>query len=173
MHSSNHSSHRRRKATLCPEVLESRSLMTGGVGNTFALIPGTVDTPGGTAVVPITVDTTHFTLPKNKLALGIDVVSSNQSGLSPLITRVDSPHNTIVPQAFHSIYNPHLSHSAVAQGVGTRAVLAPLSLFPGQPNTPATYNVTVSGENKTSGSFLLGFYLPGDANGDGMVDQAD
>jgi hypothetical protein len=167
------SSRRRQKATLCPEVLETRSLMTGGAGNTFALIPGTIDTPGGTATVPITIDTTHFTLPKGRLALGIDVVPEAGSTLQPLIQAVNNPHGTIVPQAFTSIYNPHLSHAAVGQGVGTRAVLAPLTLFPNQPNTPATYNITVTAQSKTSGNFLLGFYLPGDANGDGVVNQED
>jgi hypothetical protein len=147
--------------------------MTGGAGNTFALVPGNVADPGGTAQVPITIAPPLFTLPKQKMVLGIDVVPKTNSSLTPLISRVDNPHNEIVPQAIHSIYNPHLSHAAVARGVGTRAVLAPLTQFPNQPGRPATYTVNVEGAKNTSGDFLIGFYLPGDANGDGVVDASD
>jgi hypothetical protein len=76
-----------------------------------------------------------------------------------------------VPQAFHSIYDPHLSHEAVASGQGTSAVLVPLTL-PRQ-GGPATFTVNVEALGNTSGNFLLGFYLPGDANGDGTVNATD
>src|SRR4051794_33836590 len=135
----NPSPRRRQKAQPCPETLESRSLLTGGGGNIIALIPGTVDTPGGTAAVAFMIDPAHWTLPKGKVAIGIDVVAGKNSSVDPLISRVDDPKNQIIPQAFHSIYNPHLSHSQVARGVGTRAVLAPLTVGS---NTTATFTAT-------------------------------
>ena len=48
-----------------------------------------------------------------------------------------------------------------------------MSFFPDNSNRPATYSVQVQGLGQAGGSFLLGFYLPGDANGDGKVDKTD
>jgi hypothetical protein len=163
---------RRRKTVLSPELLETRELLTGG-SNTFAIIPGTVSTNNGTTSIQFTIDPTNFTLPKRALTLGIDVVANTGSTIKPFIESIDDPHGNLVPQAFHSIYNPHLSHLAVASGQGTSAVLVPLTLFPHGQTKPATYTVNVQALGNTSGSFLLGFYLPGDANGDGTVNQAD
>ena len=163
---------RRPQARPCGELLESRSLLTGGAGNTFAILPVTIDKPGGTVQVPFTIDPANFTLPKHKLALGIDVVAVDGSTVKPLITRVDGPHG-IVPQTFHSIYDPRLSHAAVASGAGTSAVLTPISQFPTNPNRPITDMVTITAEKNTSGKLFVGFYLPGDANGDGKVNATD
>jgi hypothetical protein len=165
-------SRRCRKLEFGPEQLETRELLTGG-SNTFAIIPGTVTSTNGTAQVQFTIDPAHFTLPRHALTLGIDVVPESGSTIKPFISQVVDPHSTLVPQVFHSIYDPHLSHLAVASGQGTSAVLAPLVLYPHQSNRPVTYTVDVQALGRTSGSFLLGFYLPGDANGDGVVNKAD
>jgi hypothetical protein len=50
------------------------------------------------------------------------------------------------------------------------AVLVPLS---GATNKPVTYTTHVLGESGTTGAYILGYYLPGDADGDGKVEQAD
>jgi hypothetical protein len=163
---------RRRKPELSAERLETRELLTGG-HNTFAIIPGNVAKTDGTAAIAFTVDSTHFTLPRKSFALGIDVVPDASSSIKPLISSVNNPHGDLVPQTFHSIYNPHLSHLKVASGAGTSAVITPISLYPHQPDRPATYSANVDALGKTSGNFLLGFYLPGDANGDGVVNKAD
>src|SRR4051794_25304072 len=163
---------RRRKMEFGPEQLETRELLTGG-NNTFAIMPGSITSSNGTASIKFTIDPANFTLPRRAITLGIDVVASSGSTVKPLIAEVDDPHGTIVPQTFHSIYDPHLSHLAVASGAGTSAVLSPLVLFPHGQTKPATYTVNVSAEGKSSGSFLLGFYLPGDANGDGAVNKTD
>jgi hypothetical protein len=163
---------RRREARLGLEPLESRALLTGG-SDTFSVVSGVIDKPGGTASIPITIDSAHFTLPRQSLTLGVDVTPDPGSGLKPLISSVDDPHGNLIPQTFSSIYNPHLSHYAVASGEATRAVLTPVSFFPSQPGTPDTYTVNVTAQGNTSGSFHLEFYLPGDANGDGVVNQAD
>ena len=41
--------------------------MTGGAGNTFAIIPGTITKPGDDRDHPFTIDPAHFTLPKQAL----------------------------------------------------------------------------------------------------------
>jgi hypothetical protein len=163
---------RRRKTVFGPELLETRELLTGG-SNTFAIIPGSVTTTNGTAAIKFTVDPGHFTLPRHALTLGIDVVADSGSTIKPFISEVDDSSGTIIPQTFHSIYNPHLSHFAVASGQGSSAVLSPLSFGPKQLTQPTTFTVIVSALGKTSGNFLLGFYLPGDANGDGVVNKTD
>ena len=44
---------------------------------------------------------------------------------------------------------------------------------PSSTQAPVTYTVQVKGLDHTSGQYLLGFYLPGDANGDGTVNKTD
>jgi dockerin type I repeat protein len=173
MKPSNPKAHRRQRMQPCAEVLETRSLLTGGAGNTFALVPGEVATAGGSAIVKFTLTPSLFTLPHSKMVVGIDVVPKEGSKLQPLISRVDNPHQEIVSQAITTINNPRLTHSAVARGAATRAVLVPLIQVPKNPGQPATYTAVVSGKSKTSGDFLVGFYLPGDVDGSGIVDQAD
>jgi hypothetical protein len=175
MNPSNVPSRRRRRPQLGAEALESRSLLTGGAGNMFAIIPGTISDTNGTATVSFTLDPAHFHLPRGSMALGVDIAPDQGSTVQPLITAVDDAHGNLIPQAFHSIYNPHLTHEQVAAGKGTSAVLTPVSFAGHSPNstTPVTYSVQVQAFNNTSGNFLVGFYLPGDADGNGKVDAAD
>jgi hypothetical protein len=147
--------------------------MTGGAGNTFALISASVDKPGGTAVVKFTIDPSQFTLPRHNFTLGVDVAASTGSAIKPLISSIGGPHGMGVPQAFHSIYAPHLTHAQVASGAGTSAVLSPIGVSPHNFKSGVTYTVKVQATAHSSGKFLLDFYLPGDVNGDGVVDQQD
>jgi hypothetical protein len=163
---------RRRKREFGPELLETRELMTAG-SNTFAIIPGTVSTANGTTAIKFTINPTNFTLPRHAITLGIDVVPQSGSTIKPLISSVDDPHGNLIPQVFHSIYDPHLGYVAVASNPATSSVLAPLTLYPHQPKRPVTFTVNVTAVGHTSGDFLLGFYLPGDAQGTGSVTKAD
>jgi hypothetical protein len=147
--------------------------MTGGAGDSFALIPGTIAKPGGTTAVQFTINPSEFHLPRHAFTLGIDVAALPGSSVKPFILSVVNPHGQIVPQTFHSIYNPHLTHAQVASGSGTSAVLTPISLRPSNANSPVTYTVNIQGESNSSGGFLLDFYLPGDVNGDGVVNAQD
>jgi hypothetical protein len=155
------------------ERLEARELLTAGAGDTFAIAHGTIDQPGGTATVQLTIDAAHFTLPRHSFALGVDVAPSSGSGLLPRIASVDDPSGNLIPQTFSSIYNPHLGYLAVARGEATRAVLTPVSYSLAGPSKPATYTVNLQAEGNSTGGFTVSFYLPGDANGDGVVNQAD
>jgi hypothetical protein len=173
MNPSNPSSRRRQNARLAPEILESRELLTGGAGDTFAIIPGTIAKANEPAAIKFTIDPAHFVIPKGVFTLGVDVVAQSGSSLKPLISSVNGPNGAIVPQTFHSVYAPHLPNSKVAGGQATSAVLTPIHLDPGHPKDPVTYTVKIKGESGTTGQFLLGFYLPGDAQGNGQVTQAD
>lgn len=165
---------RGRKTQYSPESLEPRELLTAGAGDTFAIMNGNIPDTGGTTAITFTIDPTHFNLPKGKLALGIDVVPATGSTIKPLISSVDDPHGDLIPQTFHSVYDPHAGRLTVASNPLTSSVITPVTFFPGaNRNNPATYTVNVDAEGKTSGDFLLGFYLPGDANGDGKVDKTD
>jgi hypothetical protein len=155
------------------EALEPRCLLAAGGGNTFAVVSGVVNTPGGTVAIPFTLDPARFVRPHGAMVLGIDVVSQPGSGIKPLVTSVLDPHGAIVPQAIESIYDPHLTHAQVAAGAATRAVLAPIVPLPHQPQVPAVYTIKVTAESHSTGAFVLGFYLPGDADGDGVVDNED
>ena len=162
---------RRLRAALGAEALESRELLTGGGGDTFATITGEIARAGQTAAIKFTIDNSHFTLPRHALSLGIDISPVSGDGLKPLISSVDDSQGEIVPQTFHSVYDPHLPNTAVAGGKATSAVLTPLQLRPKHPDQSATYTVNVKGAQGTTGKFLLSFYLPGDANGSGTVNK--
>jgi hypothetical protein len=155
------------------EPLESRCLLAASVGNTFAIVSGVITTPGGTVSIPFTLDPVRFVRPHGAMVLGIDVVPEAGSGIKPLISAVLDPHGAIVPQAIHSIYNPHLTHAQVAAGAGTRAVVSPIVPLPHRPHAPAVYTINVTAESHSTGAFVLAFYLPGDADGDGVVDAED
>jgi len=173
MNPSNPSTRRKREVALNAEALETRSLMTAGAGDTFAIIPGTISKSGEIAAIKFTIDPSHFKLPNGKVTLGVDVAADPTSALKPMTIGVKDANGRNVPQTFHSNYDPHLSRSQVGLGKQTSAVLTTLKLDPKNPTAPATYEVMVRGLSATTGKFLLGFYLPGDANGDGKVDQAD
>ncbi len=163
----------RNQWTPSAERLEGRELMTAGAGNTFAIIPGTITDPATPVEVPVSISTQNFGLPRRAVTLGIDVAAPSGSAVQPLISAVNDPHGNLNSQTFHSVYNPHLAPQAVAAGAASSAVLSPMGLLPRQPTAPSTYTVVVTSQNAASGQFLLGFYLPGDANGDGTVTKSD
>src|SRR4051794_38344224 len=124
MNPSKRSARRRQIVQLGAEALESRSLLTAGAGNTFAILPGEVTTPGDTESISFTLDQAHFTRPQGKVAMGIDVPPAPSGPLKPLIASVTAPHGDVVPQTSHSIYAPPLPHRQVALGKGTSAVIS-------------------------------------------------
>lgn len=168
MNPSNPNPRRRQTATRpCAEALETRSLMTGGAGNTIAILPGAITATGGAVSVPFAVNPANFTLPKGRLTLGIDIAPNQGSTLQPKIT-------SVAPQAAaggHRNVRPH--PLPVTRGPVTNAITTTVAVPRRNPNLPVAEAVQIAAENKTSGNFLLGFYLPGDANGDGKVDAAD
>ena len=86
MNPSNPKARRTRSATLSTETLEKREMMTGGVGDTFAILPSTIKTANGHTTVSFALDPKLFTDTKkgNKsFVLGIDVASASSGQPSP------------------------------------------------------------------------------------------
>jgi Dockerin type I domain len=170
MHPIQPSKRRRRELQLGAEILETRELLTGGAGDTFAILPGAVTTAGQPAATKFVLDASNFTIPKRSITLGIDVVADpNATGLTPLITSVQQSNGKVVASTFHSPMDRTLVAKGSVTSGGTSAVLTTIRINPANP----TFTVNVSGTNNTTGKFLVGFYLPGDTNGDGVVDMTD
>ena len=163
---------RRRDVQLAAEDLESRNLMTAGAGNTFAIVPGTVATAGGTTAIKFTIDPAHFTMPKGKITLGIDVVAQSGTTAKPVIKAVLGPDGRPVPQTFHARYDPRLVQTRPTAGPNASAVITPLKVNAKNPKAPQTFTVVINDKGTTGGSVLVGFYLPGDTKGTGKVDAA-
>jgi hypothetical protein len=161
---------RRRDFAVSAESLETRELLTGGAGNTFAILPATVTQAGQTSVVKFTIDATHFTTPRHQITLGVDVVADPSSKIQPKIVSIKPAAGGVADQTIHARYDPHINQLKVAVGSMTSAVISPLHLTAGKSET---FTVAVKGMNNTTGKYLLGFYLPGDVNGDGVVDKTD
>lgn len=165
----------RRRATTQPsgETLETRALLTGGAGNTFALVTGAVGTAGQSTKETFVLDAAHFTFPRRSVLLGIDIAPGSNSQVKPLIAAVEDGQGKREIGTIRSVYGEQVGSDAV--GKLASAALVNLSTKVGKDGKPVDtpYMVEVEGENSTTGSFLLGFYLPGDVDGDGNVTQTD
>ncbi len=173
MNSSRPTPRQPRKPTLSTERLEDRQMLTGGVGSTFAIIPATISKAGGQVAVSFALDPKLFTDKGNKpFLLGIDVAPNTNSTANPMITSVTTPKGGHLGVT-HSTFNPKVTRSGV-QGTSKLSTAA-LVTIPGLPKTAKAdvYKVNVKGLTQTSGSILVGFYLPGNATGSGTVNQAD
>ena len=167
-------SRRPRTPFLAPEQLEGREMMTGGVGSTFAIIPATITKAGGMATVSFDLNPALFTDKGNKpFTLGIDIAPNTNSTVNPTIKSVTTPTGKTL-NAAHTTFDPTVVRNGV-QGT-SKLSTASLVTIPGLPTKTAksfTYKVNVAALGQTSGSVLVGFYLPGDADGSGTVNQAD
>ena len=164
---------RRRAANLAPEMLETRSLLTGGAGNTFAVMSQTIVDQGGSVAVPFTIAPDRFTSPKGKLVVGIDVVAQKSNNVEPVVVSVADAAGRNLRPVSRAIYTQKARRTRANDGPATTAVLVDLpALRPGA-TAPAAYTAKVAANNNTNGNFLIGFYLPGDADGNGKVDKAD
>jgi hypothetical protein len=177
-----------------PEMLEGRQLMTGGGGSTFAILPGTISTAGQSVTIPFTINAQNFTRPAGRLVLGVDVVgdASSSTAVQPVVSSVVVTNaSSLSPSMAH----PRVTHGVYAQGVSrnnthsgpiTSAVLVHFDMPRGSTPNGQTSNplintssptidgqLIIKGANNTTGNFLVGFYLPGDTNGDGTVNNTD
>ena len=163
-----------RSSTFAPELLETRQMMTGGVGSTFAIIPATISKAGGQVSVSFALDPAYFTDPGNKpFLLGLDVAPGTNSTANPVIKSVTTPAGKTLG-VVHAAFDAAVKRTGV-QG-STSMSSAALVTIPGLPSKLAksfTYKVNITGSQQTSGSILVGFYLPGNASGSGTVAQAD
>ncbi len=180
MNSSRTNPRRPRTLALAAEILEGRELMTGGVGDTFAIIPATIAKAGGHASVSFNLDPKLFTDPGNKpFLIGIDVAAGSGSTANPRVMSVTTPGGKTLPVT-HAAFDASVKRTGAAAGSATSS--AALVTIPGVKVAPAkgakglpsyTYRVNVAAMGATSGTVLVGFYLPGNAGGGGVVNQAD
>ena len=168
----------RQRLCLAPDVLEDRVVLSAGQGSTFAIMPGSVTTAGQVSSINFKMDPTMFTTPKKNgdIEIGIDIAaattsSTTTSTLQPQIVSVtDASGHTI--RAQHAKYNPKVAKANKLGDAQTSASVVTLKLpAAGQP--AADYSVQVKGLDSTTGTYLVGFYLPGDVAGTGQVTNAD
>jgi Dockerin type I domain len=177
----------RRQRCLSPELLEDRVVLSSGQGSTFAITPATITTAGQASSTSFTMASSLFTPATKmhgKMMLGIDVTaitpSSSSSGTSsttatlfPKIVSVTSSTGQVI-KIQSSRYDRQIARANHLTGEKaiSSAVLLDIPV-PSSTQAPVTYTVQVQGLNHTTGQYLLGFYLPGDANGDGTVNKTD
>jgi hypothetical protein len=174
----------RRRRYLAPEVLEDRLVLSSGQGSTFAIMPGSISNPGQVSTQSFKIDPSLFTPgATGKLLLGIDITPATPSSANantsniptttfkPYVMSVVDASGHVIPVA-HSRYDPKIAR---ANHLGTSPTSAALVMLDvpksGQP--AADYTVQIKGLQGSTGSYLVGFYLPGDANGDGTVNKTD
>lgn len=165
---------RRPAASLAPEMLETRQMLTGGVGSTFAIIPGTISTTNGHTSVSFNINPALFTDPGNKpFLLGLDIAPGTNSTVNPVINSVTTPTGKTLSVS-HSVYDPAVKRTGVeATSKYSTAALVTIPGLQAKTTKSFTYKVNVSAVQQTSGAVLVGFYLPGDADGLGMINQSD
>lgn len=174
MNPSNPKPRRPRSPQLNAEALEVREMMTGGVGDTFAILPATIKTAGGHTTVSFALDPKLFTSTKkgNKsFVLGIDVAANSSGTARPVVESVTTPDGKKLAVQ-HATFDPSVTRTGVQ--ADNKMSSAALVTIPGLPTKAGktVYKVNIAATNKTSGDVLVGFYLPGDATGTGTVNQA-
>jgi len=169
----------RRRRCLAPDFLEARMVLSSGQGSTFAIMPGTITTAGQVSSIPFTMNSSLFTPTKNgKIEIGIDVtpVTATSSTSSTTSTATVSPEIIAVKSSTgqvihiqHSQYYPKIAKANHLGHTPTSAVLLTMKV---PANSSTNYTVEVKGLHNTTGQYLVGFYLAGDANGTGTVSTA-
>jgi hypothetical protein len=186
MKTSNEFPRAQRRRSLTPELLEDRMVLSSGQGSTFAIIPGSVTTAGKVSSVPITINSSLFTPASGmhgKIMLGLDVTAQTPPGSStsnlpstatavkPEVVSVTSSTGQVFPVQ-HTHYYGKLARANHLGNMPTSAGLVTLPV-PTSGQGPVSYTVQVKGLQHSTGAYLLGFYLPGDASGAGTVTKTD
>jgi hypothetical protein len=163
----------RRGQRVCLESLEGRQLLSAGMGSTFAIMPGTIDTAGQVSSVQFKLDPSVITPgARGKIVLGIDIAPDPGSNLKPQIVSVKAANGRVASSLHHSYYSQALIKANKLPSAMSSAVLTVLPVpKPGQ--APGVYTVQVKGLGGTTGKYLVGFYLAGDTTGAGAVTSTD
>lgn len=167
---------RKRRAQAKPEAeaMEARQLLTGGAGNTIALIPQVIDKPGGAATVEVKIDPTVFKASRQgSILLGIDVAPQSTSTAKPRIKSVTLNEGGTTAATNGRSAVTKTKTVALQREAKSTAVLVPVSWNTKQASKPIAVRTKIVGQKGTTGNLLVGYYLPGDVNGDGTVDRAD
>ena len=152
-------------------ALERREVPASSLGNTFAIVPGEIVKAGEAAQVKVNLTKDLFTLPKGTATLGVAVAATTASTVKPEIAKVTNAANQSVAQPTSPGASKAVKAAAATPTTTAKPTLLKVQLGKGQ--SAASYSVAVKDKNATTGNFLSGFYLPGDANGDLKVDKSD
>jgi hypothetical protein len=171
----------RRRRQPAPDVLEDRMVLSAGQGSTFAIMPGSVSGPGIVSSLQFKLDPSLFTAPSHngRVVLGIDVTpavnnstgTSTTSTLKPQIVSVKDASGHVF-RVQHSRYDPRVAKANHMTAGTTSAALVTL-MVPPAGQAANDYTVQVKGQGATSGTYLVGFYLPGDVSGAGTVTKTN
>jgi hypothetical protein len=172
MNESREQQRNRRKPLLAVDALEDRRVLSAGMGSTFAIVPGTIAESGQTSTSEVRLDTTHFTPgARGRIVLGIDVAADPGSTVKPEVVAVRAANGRNMGFQ-RSMYSQTIVKSQGLLSPRSSAVTATL-MAPREGQAPASYKVEVRGMTSANGAYLLGFYLPGDVDGDGTVSRED
>jgi hypothetical protein len=147
-------------------------------------MPGTVSNPGQVSSLSFKIDPALFTPAANgRILVGIDVASATPpsatantsnipvSTFKPQVISVTDASGRLIPIQ-HFRYDPKIARANHLGSTPTTAALVMLKVpSSGQPATD--YSVQIKGLQGSTGQYLVGFYLPGDANGKGVVNKTD
>lgn len=173
MNSSQNEPRRKRGRDFSIEKLEERQLLSAGQGSTFAIMPGAVATAGKVSTVQFKIDPSQFTGGRGgRILLGIDVAATSGSTVAPEVVAVKDARGRNAGPIIRSVYTPQIIKAQKLKNPMTSAVLVRLQV-PKAGHGPATYTVQIAGASRTTGNYLVGFYLPGDVAGTGKVMQTD
>jgi hypothetical protein len=143
------------------EPLEGRLPLSGTTGlpaNALGTGSGTIAAPHATATVTVTIPPESLAQGKASTLYAFKLVPTLGSGLAPTVVSATNAAGQSLPifpgQPFSPNYHPW-DQAYVAD------------------NLPGPLTVTISGRGRTTGSFGLLAYLPGDINGDHTVNASD
>jgi hypothetical protein len=175
MNPSRRQSRQKRVQGFALEMLEHRQLLSAGMGSTFAIMPGSVTKAGQISSIQFKLDPSLFTPGHGgKIVLGIDVAPDNSTNIQPQIVSVENANGKIAAPLHHSRY----TEAVIAAQKAAKKSASPISTavlvtlpVPKAGQAPGVYTVQVAGMYGSTGNYLVGFYLPGDAQGTGVVNQ--
>jgi hypothetical protein len=177
MSTSNRQPRRKRATGFSLERLEERQVLSAGMGSTFAIVPGAITTAGQSSSVQFKLDPSQFTPGHGgKIVLGIDVAPDPNGTVKPEIVSVTNASGRLAAPIQHSVYTASIIKAQKAAKKGVTPVSSAVLITLPVPKTgqaPGVYTVHVQGQGGSTGSYLVGFYLPGDVNGDGTVNATD
>ena len=162
--------HKKRGRNLGLEMLEERQLSERRPGQHFRIMSGSCQPGKAGFLGAFIISPNDFTAGRgNKILMGIDVAADPGTSVQPGRFRENAQGR---PGAAHSL-GLHARAVIKAQKLTDPVSWAVLVFVPvPRPDQPAAhYDVQVRGANKTTGNYLLGFYLPGDVAGAGTVTQ--
>src|SRR5262249_9428660 len=119
---------------------------------------------------------------KDKIVVGIDIAPATQSTAStpsnipaatfkPQIQSVVDSSGRFIPVQ-HTRYDRKIAKANHLTNVPPSDVLVTLKVPPSGQEVQ-TYSLQIKGLQGSTGNYLVGFYLPGDTNGDGTVNNTD